>query len=43
MPFVRFRAEAEELLRIEERTPSELKTGPGQGSALETIDHHESL
>jgi hypothetical protein len=39
---VSFHAEVEELLRIKDKTPSEMKTGPGQGTALEKI-HHESL
>jgi hypothetical protein len=43
VPLVSSLAGAEELLRIEDKNPSEMKTGPGQGTALEKILHHESL
>jgi hypothetical protein len=43
VPKVSVHAEAEELPRIKDNTLSEMKTGPGQGKALETINHHESL
>jgi hypothetical protein len=40
---VSFHAEVEELPRIKDKTPSEMKTGPGQGPGLSKTDHHESL
>jgi hypothetical protein len=43
VPTVSFHAEAEELPRIKDKTPSEMTTGPGQGTALEKMNHHESL
>jgi hypothetical protein len=39
----RFHAEAEELLRTKDNASSEMKKGPRQRTALEKIDHHESL
>jgi hypothetical protein len=43
VPLVGLLAEAEELLRIEDKTPSEMRTGPGEGKALSKTNHHESL
>ena len=34
VPVVNFHIEAEELLRIEDKTPSEMKKGPRQATAV---------